>query len=77
MDEVDFELWALAVSAMNGCGKCVDAHEKVVRAKGASEDLVAGIIRVASVIQALSEVVDVTAQAGPSARLAGAVLVSA
>lgn len=74
---MDFELWALAVSAMNGCGKCVDAHEKVVREKGASEDPVAGIIRVASVIQALSEVVDVTAQADPSARLAGAVLVSA
>jgi lipoyl-dependent peroxiredoxin subunit D len=62
---------------MNGCGKCVDAHEKIVREKGASEDLVAGIIRVASVIQALSAVVDMPAQANPSARLAGAVLVSA
>ena len=77
VDEVDFELWALAVSAMNGCGKCVDAREKSVHEEGASEDLVAGIIRVASVIQALSGVVDVTAQANPSARLADAVLVSA
>ena len=28
VEEVDFELWSLAVSAINGCGKCVDAHEK-------------------------------------------------
>ena len=46
VDEVDFELWSLAVSAINGCGKCVDAHEKVVREKGATEELVAAIVRV-------------------------------
>ena len=28
--EVDFELWALAVSAINGCGKCVDASSRVI-----------------------------------------------
>src|ERR1019366_2701985 len=27
VEDVDFELWSLAVSAINGCGKCVDAHE--------------------------------------------------
>ena len=26
MDPLDFELWCLAVSAINGCGACVDAH---------------------------------------------------
>ncbi len=25
-----FELWSLAVSAINGCGACIDAHEKVL-----------------------------------------------
>jgi lipoyl-dependent peroxiredoxin subunit D len=60
VDEIDFELWALAVSAINGCGKCVDAHEKVVREKGASEELVTAIIRVASVIHALGAVVELT-----------------
>ena len=29
-----FELWCLAVSAINGCGVCVDAHEKVLHEKG-------------------------------------------
>ena len=29
VDKVDFELWSLAVSAINGCGMCLEAHEKV------------------------------------------------
>lgn len=31
VDRADFELWALAVSAINGCGACMDAHEKALR----------------------------------------------
>ena len=60
-DPVDFELWSLAVSAINGCGKCVDAHEKIVREKGATEELVAAIIRVASVIHAIGPVLEAAA----------------
>ena len=29
VDKVDFELWSLVVSAVNGCGMCLEAHEKV------------------------------------------------
>jgi alkyl hydroperoxide reductase subunit D len=61
VDPVDFELWSLAVSAINGCGKCVDSHEKVVREKGASEELILAIVRVASVIHALGPVLDAQA----------------
>jgi alkyl hydroperoxide reductase subunit D len=57
-DPVDFELWSLAASAINGCGKCVDAHERVVREKGVTEDVVLAIVRVASVIHAIGTVVD-------------------
>ncbi len=58
-DPVDFELWCVAASAVNGCGKCVDAHEKVVREKGASEETVAAALRVAAVIHAIGTVVDI------------------
>jgi alkyl hydroperoxide reductase subunit D len=58
VEEVDFELWGLAVSAINGCGKCVDAHEKVVREKGATEELVLAVVRVAAVVHALGAVLD-------------------
>jgi alkyl hydroperoxide reductase subunit D len=66
VEDVDFELWALAVSAINGCGKCVDAHDKVVREKGATEELVAAVVRVAAVVHAIGAVLDqVQAQAEP------------
>jgi alkyl hydroperoxide reductase subunit D len=58
VEEMDAELWALAVSAVNGCGKCVDSHEKVVREKGASEESIAAAIRVTSVIHAIGAVLD-------------------
>jgi alkyl hydroperoxide reductase subunit D len=58
VEDIDFELWCLAVSAINGCGKCVDAHEKVVREKGASEELVIAIVRVAAVIHAIGVALD-------------------
>ena len=65
VEEVDFELWSLAVSAINGCGKCVDAHEKVVREKGAGEELILAVVRVAAVIHALGSMLDgVAAEAG-------------
>jgi alkyl hydroperoxide reductase subunit D len=60
-DAVDFELWSLAVSAINGCGKCVDSHEKVVRDKGATEELILAVVRVASVVHALGPVLDAVA----------------
>ena len=54
----DFELWCLAVSAINGCGTCVDSHEKTVREKGLREEAVLAAIRLASVVHALAAVFD-------------------
>ena len=34
VDKADFELWSLAVSAINGCGMCIDAHEHELRKAG-------------------------------------------
>ena len=76
VEEVDFELWALAVSTINGCGKCVDAHEKVVREKGASEELVAAIVRVTAVIHAIGAVLDQVAAEAQFAKEPEAVAVA-
>ena len=59
--DIDFELWSLAVSAINACGKCVSSHEKVVRDKGATEDLVIAVVRLAAVIHAIGTVLDAIA----------------
>ncbi len=58
IEDVDVELWALAVSAINGCAKCVDAHENVVREKGLTEEVIAASIRVTSIIHAIGAVLD-------------------
>lgn len=57
-DAVDFELWCLAVSAVNGCGACVDSHEKVLREKGATEEKILAAVRIAAVVHALSVVAE-------------------
>jgi alkyl hydroperoxide reductase subunit D len=57
-DEADFELWCLAVSAINGCGTCVDSHENVLRQKGVAEETIIAAIRIAAVIHALGTVFD-------------------
>jgi alkyl hydroperoxide reductase subunit D len=58
VDHNDFELWSLAVSAINGCGQCIDSHEKVVREKGTTEETILAVVRVASVIHAIGTVLD-------------------
>jgi alkyl hydroperoxide reductase subunit D len=57
-DPVDFELWCLAVSAINGCGACVDSHERVLREKGVGEETILAAVRIASVIHGVAAVLD-------------------
>jgi alkyl hydroperoxide reductase subunit D len=48
--KVDFELMCLAVSAVNGCEACLQAHERVVLEGGLSEEQVNDAVRIAAVI---------------------------
>jgi lipoyl-dependent peroxiredoxin subunit D len=58
VDKADFELWCLAVSAINGCGMCIDSHEKVLRAAGMTTEQVQAAVRIASVVHAVAAVLD-------------------
>ena len=58
VEKADFELWSLAVSAVNGCGMCMEAHEKVVRHGGLSQEHVQTAVRIASVVQAVAAVLE-------------------
>ncbi len=51
VDKADFELWSLAVSAINGCGMCIDAHEDVLRKAEVSSQTIQTAVRFASIIQ--------------------------
>jgi lipoyl-dependent peroxiredoxin subunit D len=50
--KANFELFSLAVSAINGCEMCIRSHEQVVTAHGLSEDQVHDAVRVAATLQA-------------------------
>ena len=53
VDKVDFELWSFAVSAINGCGLCLDSHEQVLRKAGVDREVVQDAFKIASVIHAV------------------------
>lgn len=52
-----FELISLAVSAVNGCEACVNAHEASVRNLGASEARIYDAVRLAAVVRGMALVV--------------------
>ncbi|TZG28650.1 carboxymuconolactone decarboxylase family protein [Sphingomonas montanisoli] len=56
IDKADFELFSLAVSAMNGCGMCIDAHEKVLRQHNVAADVIQTAARVGAIIKAAATV---------------------
>src|SRR5690606_600950 len=56
VDKADFELWALAVSIINGCKYCVLAHEKKIRTHDISAEQVQTVIRIAAVVRAVAAV---------------------
>jgi alkyl hydroperoxide reductase subunit D len=58
VEKADFELWCLAVSAINGCGSCLDAHEQVLRTSGVDRETVQEAVRIASVLQGVGTVLD-------------------
>jgi alkyl hydroperoxide reductase subunit D len=55
--KLDYELWSLAVSAINGCGLCLDSHEKVLRGHGMSNVQVQTALKIAAVVNAVSSVI--------------------
>ena len=52
----DFELFSLAVSAMNGCGMCIDSHERVLQQHGVKAETIQAAARIASVVKAIATV---------------------
>jgi alkyl hydroperoxide reductase subunit D len=55
--KVDFELFALAVSAINGCGMCMESHVHEVTKGGLSALAIQSAIRIAAVINATAQAV--------------------
>ncbi len=50
VDKSLFELWSVAVSAVNGCEACMTSHESTVRQGGLSREAVHEALKVAAVV---------------------------
>lgn len=54
--KLDFELMCLAVSAINGCGMCIEAHTHELQKAGASLAAIQSAVRIAAVVNAAAQV---------------------
>lgn len=66
VEKADFELWSLAVSAVNGCGMCLESHEQVLRDHGVAREAIQAAVRVAAVVHAVAVTLEAEAAAAVS-----------
>nr|WP_294547126.1 carboxymuconolactone decarboxylase family protein [uncultured Rhodopila sp.] len=66
VDKATFELWSLAVSAINGCGMCMESHERAVRQHGITAEQVQATVRIAAVVHAVAATLDAERATAPA-----------
>jgi alkyl hydroperoxide reductase subunit D len=49
IEKVNFEIYSLAVSAITGCGMCINAHVQELKKHGVSDEGIQSVIRIAAV----------------------------
>lgn len=54
----DFELWSVAVSAMNGCGMCLQSHVAKLKQHGVRPEAVNDVVRIGAILAAAAAVID-------------------
>lgn len=57
VEKLDFELWSTAVSAINGCGACMDAHEGELRKHAIPALQIQAALRIGAVVHAASRII--------------------
>ena len=65
-DKVDFELASLAASAINGCGMCMESHEKTLQKHGVSAQAIQSAARIAAVLHAVAVTAEQATAAAPA-----------
>jgi alkyl hydroperoxide reductase subunit D len=70
IDKAEFELYCLAVSAINGCEFCVRSHERILREAGYSREGVQSAARIAAVMAAAASVLATASAPAASAEAA-------
>ncbi len=60
IDKKDFELYSLAVSAVNGCGMCMEAHTHELAKAGLNKVSIQSAVRIAAVVNAAAQALYIT-----------------
>lgn len=69
VEKTDFELWSLAVSAVNGCGMCLDSHEKHLLNAGITVEQIQTAVRIAATLHAVATVLEAEGAARDAAAM--------
>lgn len=69
-DKLDFELASLAVSAVNGCGMCMESHEKTLQKHGVAAQAIQSAVRIAAVLHAVAVTAEQALAAAPALAVA-------
>jgi lipoyl-dependent peroxiredoxin subunit D len=56
IDKIDFEIFSLAASVVNGCGMCIDAHANQLVKRGISKTQVQMVAKIAAVVNSAAQV---------------------
>lgn len=59
IEKVDFELYSLAVSTINGCEHCTIAHEKTVREEGLTKEQVFEAVKIAATVSGVAQALQI------------------
>lgn len=59
MPVIDFELSSLAVSAINGCGLCMDSHVKALQKHGVSNETIQQSVKIAAILHSVAQVLSI------------------
>jgi alkyl hydroperoxide reductase subunit D len=55
VDKANFELWAFAVSSINGCPHCMVAHEHTLREAGLGRETVLETLKAAAIVSGVAQ----------------------
>lgn len=56
IEKNDFEIYSFAVSAINGCGMCLDAHNNTLQKHGVHKEAIQHSLRIAAIINSAAQV---------------------
>jgi alkyl hydroperoxide reductase subunit D len=59
IEKVDFEVFSLAVSIINGCGMCIDAHANQLIKHGMSKNQIQMIAKIAAVVNSSAQLLKI------------------